>query len=129
LLQFKYFVVKVRTNNSRISIFSAGPTIGKKQPSSWRQRLEQIPYPLLLKTGLLRRQANKEPSIDRFYAHRRAVGALTQYVFRSDDAVRYSLAIVTSVACALAAVLLYAALNPFVASLERVRVWNAAHSG
>lgn len=58
-----------------------------------------------------------------------AVGALTQYAFRSDEAVRYSLVIVTSVACALAAVLLYGALNPFVASLERVRVWNAAHSG
>jgi hypothetical protein len=58
-----------------------------------------------------------------------AVGALTQYAFRSDAAVRYSLVIVTSVACALAAVLLYGALKPFVASLERVRVWNAAHSG
>jgi MFS family permease len=58
-----------------------------------------------------------------------AVGALTQYAFRSDEAVRYSLVIVTSVACALAAAVLYGALNPFVASLERVRVWNAAHSG
>ena len=58
-----------------------------------------------------------------------AVGALTQYAFRSDAAVQYSLVIVTSVACALAAVLLYGALKPFVASLERVRVWNAAHSG
>ena len=58
-----------------------------------------------------------------------AVGALTQYAFRSDDAVRYSLVIVTSVACALAAAVLYGALKPFVASLERVSVWNAAHSG
>ena len=58
-----------------------------------------------------------------------AVGALTQYAFRSDAAVRYSLVIVTSAACALAAVFLYGALKPFVASLERVRVWNAAHSG
>ena len=58
-----------------------------------------------------------------------AVGALTQYAFRSDAAVRYSLVIVTSVACALAAILLAGALKPFVASLERVRVWNAAHSG
>ncbi len=58
-----------------------------------------------------------------------AVGALTQYAFRSDEAVRYSLVIVTSVACALAAVLLNGALKPFVASLERVRVWNASHSG
>jgi spore maturation protein SpmA len=58
-----------------------------------------------------------------------AVGALTQYAFRNDAAVRYSLVIVTSVACALAALLLYKALKPFVASLDRVRVWNAAHSG
>jgi len=57
-----------------------------------------------------------------------AVGALTQYAFGRDDAVRYSLVIVTSVACGLAAVFLYAALKPFLASLERVRVWNAAHS-
>jgi hypothetical protein len=53
---------------------------------------------------------------------------LTQYAFGRDDAVRYSLVIVTSVACALAAVFLYAALKPFLASLERLRVWNAAHS-
>lgn len=57
-----------------------------------------------------------------------AVGALTQYAFRSDSAVRYSLVIVTSAACALGAVLLYGALKPFLASLERVRVWNAARS-
>ena len=57
-----------------------------------------------------------------------AVGALTQYAFRSDEAVRYSLVIVTSAACTLAAVLLCAALKPFLASLERVRIWNAAHS-
>ena len=57
-----------------------------------------------------------------------AVGILTQYAFGRDDAVRYSLVIVTSVACGLAAVFLYAALKPFLASLERVRVWNSAHS-
>ena len=54
-----------------------------------------------------------------------AVGVLTQYVFGRDDAVRYSLAIVTSAACALAAVFLYRALKPFVASLERLDSWNA----
>jgi len=54
-----------------------------------------------------------------------AVGVLTQYVFGRDDAVRYSLAIVTSVACALAAVFLYRALKPFVTSLERLDSWNA----
>ena len=58
-----------------------------------------------------------------------AVGALTQYAFRSDDAVRYSLVIVTSLACVLGAAVLCAALKPFLASLERVRVWNDAHSG
>src|SRR6266404_1475533 len=47
-------------------------TIVKKQSSSWRQSSEQIRYPLLSRTGFLRYQANKEPSIDRFYAHRRA---------------------------------------------------------
>jgi MFS family permease len=57
-----------------------------------------------------------------------AVGAITQYVFGRDDAVRYSLVIVTSVACALAAAFLYGGLKPFLASLERVRLWNAAHS-
>lgn len=58
-----------------------------------------------------------------------AVGAFTQYVFRSDDAVRYSLVIVTSAACALAATILFGALKPFLASIERVRVWNDAHPG
>jgi len=54
-----------------------------------------------------------------------AVGVLTQYVFGRDDAVRYSLALVTSAACALAAVSLYRALKPFVTSLERLESWNA----
>jgi MFS family permease len=54
-----------------------------------------------------------------------AVGVLTQYVFGRDDAVRYSLAIVTSAACALSAGFLYRALKPFVTSLERLESWNA----
>jgi len=54
-----------------------------------------------------------------------AVGVLTQHVFGRDDAVRYSLAIVSSAACALAATCLYQALKPFVASLERLDGWNA----
>ena len=58
-----------------------------------------------------------------------AVAACTQYVFGRDDAVRYSLAIVTSVACALATVLLYGALKPFLASLERLRVSAASLQG
>jgi MFS family permease len=54
-----------------------------------------------------------------------AVGFLTQYAFGRDDAVRYSLAIVTSAACALAALLLYLGLKPFVSSLDRLESWNA----
>ena len=55
-----------------------------------------------------------------------AVGACTQYVFGRDDAVPYSLAIVTSLACALSATLLGAALKPFLQSLERLREWTDA---
>ena len=54
-----------------------------------------------------------------------AVAVLTQHVFGRDDAVRYSLAIVGSVACALSALCLYLALKPFLASLERLDQWNA----
>jgi MFS family permease len=54
-----------------------------------------------------------------------AVAACTQYIFGRDTAVPYSLAIVTSAACALGAMLLYAGLNPYLASLERLRVWKA----
>jgi MFS family permease len=54
-----------------------------------------------------------------------AVAACTQYVFGRDTAVPYSLAIVTSVACATGAMLLYAGLQPYLASLERLRVWEA----
>jgi MFS family permease len=54
-----------------------------------------------------------------------AVGACTQYLFRQEDAVQYSLVLVTSVSCALAAVLLYSALQPFLVSLNRLREWRA----
>jgi MFS family permease len=57
-----------------------------------------------------------------------AVAACTQYLFRRDDAVQYSLALVTSLACGLAAMLLYGALNPFLASLNRLRAWNEEHA-
>lgn len=53
-----------------------------------------------------------------------AVALCTQYLFKRDDAVRYSLALVSTLACALAALLLYSAWKPFLASLERLRVWN-----
>jgi MFS family permease len=57
-----------------------------------------------------------------------AVAACTQYLFGRDDAVQYSLAIVTSLACALASLLLYGALKPFLASLERLGVWSSTHA-
>lgn len=53
-----------------------------------------------------------------------AVGACTQYLFRRDDAVNYSLMLVNSLACGLAAVVLSFALKPFLASLRRLRAWS-----
>jgi len=53
-----------------------------------------------------------------------AVGACTQYLFRREDAVHYSLVLVGSVACAGAAALLFSGLKPFLGSLERLRAWN-----
>ena len=54
-----------------------------------------------------------------------AVAYCTQYLFKRDDAVHYSLALVSSVACTLAAMLLYTSLKPFVASLQHARNWSA----
>jgi MFS family permease len=54
-----------------------------------------------------------------------AVAVCTQYLFRRDDAVHYSLALVTSVSCALAAVVLSRSLKPFLDSVQRVKVWTA----
>ncbi len=54
-----------------------------------------------------------------------AVAVCTQYLFRRDDALHYSLALVSSVACVLAAVVLSRSLKPFLDSLERVRRWTA----
>src|SRR5215471_294896 len=51
-----------------------------------------------------------------------AVAACTQYVLGRDDALKYSLAIVTATACVLSVMLLYSALKPFLASLERLRL-------
>lgn len=53
-----------------------------------------------------------------------AVAMCTQYVFGRDDAVRYSLLIVTAAACALAAILLRAGFQPFQRSMECLRQWN-----
>ncbi len=49
---------------------------------------------------------------------------LTQYVFRSDEGVRYSLLVVPSTAHLVAAVLLFLALKPFLGSLDRLERWR-----
>jgi MFS family permease len=54
-----------------------------------------------------------------------AVAVCTQYLFRRDDAVHYSLALVSSIACALAALVLSRSLKPFLGSLQRVKAWTA----
>jgi MFS family permease len=55
-----------------------------------------------------------------------AVAAVTQHVFGRDDALKYSLTIVTSGACVVAVVLLYLSLKPFLVSLERLRLREAS---
>src|ERR1700678_3996812 len=45
--------------------------IAKKLLCFWRQRFSQMRYPISSRKGLLRHTPNKEPSIGRFYAHRR----------------------------------------------------------
>jgi len=54
-----------------------------------------------------------------------AVALCTQYLFKRDDLVHYSLALVSSVACTLGAVILSRSLKPFLRSLERLQIWNA----
>jgi len=56
-----------------------------------------------------------------------AVAAATDFVFEDDQAVRYSLVSVAAFAHVGAAALLWAGLKPFIASLERLKVWNAAN--
>jgi len=53
-----------------------------------------------------------------------AVAMCTQYLFGRDDAVRYSLLIVTAGASALGAVLLWRGLKPFLKSMDRLSEWN-----
>jgi MFS family permease len=53
-----------------------------------------------------------------------AVALCNQYIFKRDDAIQYSLALVSCVACALAAILLYSSLKPFLNSLARLRTWS-----
>jgi len=54
-----------------------------------------------------------------------AVAACTQYLFRRDDAVNYSLLVVHLVALSLAAALLAGGLKPFLRSLDCLNEWTA----
>jgi len=57
-----------------------------------------------------------------------AVALCTQYLFGRDEAVNYSLLIVTVTASAIGALLLWSGLKPFLRSLERLSVWVARQS-
>ena len=54
-----------------------------------------------------------------------AVALCTQYLFGRDEAVNYSLLIVTVTASVVAALLLWSGLKPFLRSLERLTAWAA----
>jgi MFS family permease len=54
-----------------------------------------------------------------------AVAVCTQYLFRRDAAVNYSLLVVHLVALSLAAALLAGGLKPFLRSLDRLNQWTA----
>jgi MFS family permease len=53
-----------------------------------------------------------------------AVAMCTQYLFRRDAAVNYSLLLVSTTACLLSAIMLASGLKPFLKSLERLRHWT-----
>src|SRR5580658_8668928 len=57
-----------------ILVFSSSALANDREKTIFflETKVEQIRYPLLSRIGFLRYQANKEPLIDRFYAHRRA---------------------------------------------------------
>jgi len=54
-----------------------------------------------------------------------AVALCTQYLFGRDEAVNYSLLVVTVLASTLAAVILWSGLKPFLRSLDRLNKWVA----
>ena len=54
-----------------------------------------------------------------------AVALCTQYLFRRDDAVNYSLLVVTTAAGILASLMLWAGSKPFLRSLDRLHQWTA----
>ena len=55
-----------------------------------------------------------------------AIAILTDYVFRDETMLPYSMAVVATVALSIAALILRAGLRPFVGSLERLKLWNPA---
>lgn len=57
-----------------------------------------------------------------------AVASATQYIFRRDDSVHYSLALVSSISCATAAILLYCCRKPFLGSLDHLHSWHASQA-
>jgi MFS family permease len=57
-----------------------------------------------------------------------AVAAMTDFVFRNDQMVNYSLLIVATVAHLVSAVLLWLGRKPFLRSLERLKEWTAAQA-
>jgi len=57
-----------------------------------------------------------------------AVALCTQYVFGRDEALNYSLLIVTVTACVIAALILWSGLKPFLRSLERLTAWVSGQS-
>lgn len=57
-----------------------------------------------------------------------AVAVCTQYLFRRDDAVNYSLLVVHLAALSLAAILLGGGLKPFLRSLERLNRWTVGQA-
>jgi len=56
-----------------------------------------------------------------------AVAMMTDYVFRDDNAVNYSLLVVATAAHLISAALLWAGLKPFQRSLERLKEWMATN--
>jgi len=57
-----------------------------------------------------------------------AVASATQYIFKRDDSVHYSLALVSSISCATAAILLYCCRKPFLGSLDDLQRWHASQA-
>jgi hypothetical protein len=57
-----------------------------------------------------------------------AVATFTDYVFRGDESVRYSLLIVATAAHLIAAGLLWIGLKPYRRSLDYLKEWTEAHT-